>query len=558
DYTYQVCAHYSWADSEMSPSHTLHFVQYHIPQNFTAQLTGNDVSLSWIAPDDTTFLNGYRLYRNEALLVQTTETSYTDHDLPNGMYTYQLKSLYDDQESYPIFAEVSIILPQSPQNVVAEVIYSNCVQITWDSLSMVYGFEKYELWRNGSMIYEGSIDSYTDVVPNGLYHYSVIAVYQDSVSEPSEEASLSVILPQPLLETSYTIDTNNVTFHWQAPDDTYGFTCVEIWRAGSLVATVLPEAGNSYSDVNVGNGHYWYELRSVYGDHGYSPTELEVMIVVPYSPDNFQGEVNGHIITLLWDPPADTYYLEGYRLIQGIQVTNLSREAVSYNAEALPNGSYEYSLQSVYEGNHLSGMQTIRLNISQVYPVSSVTASRLEDGFRIDWEAPQCLFAPSRYEIHLLPEGPNTPADEWILLESDCQELFYLDTEHGGLDHGNFVWAVTAKWGNDANGIPVTSNAVYVEEIPEYTWLIGNYPNPFNPHTSIRFWLKEDSSVSLMVYNARGQKVRTLINESMRAGIHDVQFNGKDDAGRDLGSGVYFSLLKSGPYHRIRKMILSK
>ena len=558
DYTYQVCAHYSWADSEMSPSHTLHFVQNHIPQNFTAQVTGNDVSLSWIAPDDTTFLNGYRIYRNGVLLVQTTETSYTDPDLHNGMYTYSLKSLYDDQESYPNIAQVSIVLPQSPHNVVAEVIYSNCVQITWDSLSMVYGFENYQLWRNGSKIYEGRIDSYMDVVPNGLYHYSVIAVYQDSVSEPSEEASLSVIVPQPLLEASYTIDANNVSFQWQAPEDTYGFTGVEIWRGASLVATVLPEAGNSYCDVNVGNGSHFYELRSVYGDHGYRPTSFRVMIVVPHSPGNFRGEVNGHLITLFWDPPADMYYMEGYRLIQGSQVINLGRDAVSYNVEALPNGSYEYSLQSVYEGPNLSLMQTIRLNISQVYPVSGVTAFRMETAISIHWEAPQCLFAPSSYEIHLLPGGPDTPGDEWILLESDCQEIFYLDSEHGGIEHGYFAWAVTAKWDNTTGGIPVISNVVYLEEIPEYTWLIGNYPNPFNPHTKIRFWLKEYGPVSLVVYNARGQKVRTLVNESMTPGIHNVDFDGKDDAGRDLGSGVYFSLLKSGSYQRVRKMILSK
>ncbi|HRX77105.1 MAG TPA: FlgD immunoglobulin-like domain containing protein [Candidatus Cloacimonadota bacterium] len=133
-----------------------------------------------------------------------------------------------------------------------------------------------------------------------------------------------------------------------------------------------------------------------------------------------------------------------------------------------------------------------------------------------------------------------------------------MDSEHGGIEHGNFVWAVTAKWNNTSGGIPVLSNAIFVEKIPEYTRLVGNYPNPFNPDTNIQFWLKEDNFVSLKIYNSRGQKVRTLLSADMKAGNHTIAFDGKDDAGRILSSGLYFSHLKTGKYHRTLKMILSK
>jgi len=97
-----------------------------------------------------------------------------------------------------------------------------------------------------------------------------------------------------------------------------------------------------------------------------------------------------------------------------------------------------------------------------------------------------------------------------------------------------------------------------VERPPQYNWLVGNYPNPFNPSTRIHFWLKEDCHVRLDVYNSRGQKVRTLVNETLPIGQHDIVFDGTDDNGRSLASGVYFTRMQSGKYHRVRKMVLSK
>jgi hypothetical protein len=90
------------------------------------------------------------------------------------------------------------------------------------------------------------------------------------------------------------------------------------------------------------------------------------------------------------------------------------------------------------------------------------------------------------------------------------------------------------------------------------TALLGNYPNPFNPETAISFSLKAEDRAVLEVYNMKGQKVRTLLDGNVRAGMHTVVWTGDDDNGKPASSGVYFYKLSSGKYSSTKKMILLK
>jgi len=97
-----------------------------------------------------------------------------------------------------------------------------------------------------------------------------------------------------------------------------------------------------------------------------------------------------------------------------------------------------------------------------------------------------------------------------------------------------------------------------LSEIPEEFALGQNYPNPFNPLTKIDFSLPKTGRVVITIYNLLGQEVTTLINERLDYGYHTVTWQGTDRMGRPVGSGVYFSELRTRNFRQTKKMLLLK
>jgi len=98
------------------------------------------------------------------------------------------------------------------------------------------------------------------------------------------------------------------------------------------------------------------------------------------------------------------------------------------------------------------------------------------------------------------------------------------------------------------------------ESTPQHFSLYQNYPNPFNPTTVIRYSVSSDDPIhtTLRIYNTLGQKVKTLVNESKGAGDYEVIWDGKNDQGKEVTSGVYFYRLEADRFSEVKKMILVK
>lgn len=94
--------------------------------------------------------------------------------------------------------------------------------------------------------------------------------------------------------------------------------------------------------------------------------------------------------------------------------------------------------------------------------------------------------------------------------------------------------------------------------LPTNFELKANYPNPFNPTTNIEFNLAKRNFTTLKVYSVTGELVKTLVNNDLQAGSHKVTFNGRDDNGNELSSGMYIYELKSGANLSAKKMFLIK
>ena len=97
--------------------------------------------------------------------------------------------------------------------------------------------------------------------------------------------------------------------------------------------------------------------------------------------------------------------------------------------------------------------------------------------------------------------------------------------------------------------------------LPKVFTLEQNYPNPFNLTTELRYFVPEKYQsvfISLRIYNLLGQGIRTLVNETQNSGSHSVTWDGRDDRGRDVSSGIYFYRLEAGDSKLTRRMVLIK
>jgi hypothetical protein len=104
---------------------------------------------------------------------------------------------------------------------------------------------------------------------------------------------------------------------------------------------------------------------------------------------------------------------------------------------------------------------------------------------------------------------------------------------------------------------------LYQQKLPTYTVLLQNYPNPFNPETWIPFELAEGGKVTITIYDVHGQLVRTLSLGYVPAGVYQAKakaayWDGRNEAGERVASGVYFYNLQSGKLSAMKKMVILK
>jgi hypothetical protein len=124
---------------------------------------------------------------------------------------------------------------------------------------------------------------------------------------------------------------------------------------------------------------------------------------------------------------------------------------------------------------------------------------------------------------------------------------------------GNFTLAENIPVGRLARyNIVATDIASIVKTVPENFTLYQNYPNPFNPVTAIRYQLAVNGKVSLKVFNLLGQEVATLVDSYQQAGNYELRWQGANNLGQKVASGVYLYRLESAGMVQSRKMVLMK
>jgi M6 family metalloprotease-like protein len=150
---------------------------------------------------------------------------------------------------------------------------------------------------------------------------------------------------------------------------------------------------------------------------------------------------------------------------------------------------------------------------------------------------------------------PSTSV-EWV-----GKDRILADFDLAGAPNGDYDVVVYNPGGASAvltDAFEVTGAPTAAGDTPHSFELLPNYPNPFNPSTTIRYELASRSQVELRVYDVSGALVRTLVESVKNAGAYSLQWNGIDDRGNAVSSGVYFYRLTAGEFSDVRKMTLVK
>ena len=189
----------------------------------------------------------------------------------------------------------------------------------------------------------------------------------------------------------------------------------------------------------------------------------------------------------------------------------------------------------------------------------------------------QGLFAQEY--IHLEWTPPNdtvyTLIDYKMYRDTQTGTMIYLDNVDGldsfyydyGITEGiTYYWKVTAVYTDSlesgpSNEVSTTIITIIGEDnsdIVDKFRLIQNYPNPFNPVTTINYQVAENTSVTIVVYDVLGKKIRDLVNDYKVIGSYQIKWNGKDNDDNQISSGIYFYQMTTIHFRDIKKLILER
>jgi len=224
------------------------------------------------------------------------------------------------------------------------------------------------------------------------------------------------------------------------------------------------------------------------------------------------------------------------------------------NLTTVNSGDFDWTL-----GEALEGFQKYIAALSQ--PEPGVIVLETIEGYK--WEP--YMGGTIKYIEHLT--------------DATKKGIFDLQVTSKGVPTTSGVYSGTkayanVEWYSDADGtvdatagktaasltISTADIVVEVEEaaVPTAYALSENYPNPFNPTTTIEFAIPVAGNVELVIYNINGQKVRTLVNETKDAGFFHMTWDGRNDLGETVSSGIYLYRLVSGNFNKMEKMTFIK
>jgi len=164
----------------------------------------------------------------------------------------------------------------------------------------------------------------------------------------------------------------------------------------------------------------------------------------------------------------------------------------------------------------------------------------------------------SNYQLQIYTDESLTDTCEDTLVDAREVEIILSSSCSGS---GSLYWRVRGKnpcgYGPWSSPLGYTDvEEIYSQNLPADYEISQNYPNPFNPETRIEFSLPQTSFVTIDVFDILGKRIRRLVHERLSAGHKIVTWDGRDDSGQSVSSGVYFYRIVADDFAESKKMIL--
>jgi hypothetical protein len=422
------------------------------------------------------------------------------------------------------------------------------------------------------------IHSDPDVTLGNTYQYRIRAIYSNPNYEthPSDVVSATpytINIPRDVVALA---NARTVTINWNTPESIVGLIGYKVYRNDVLITEPFV-VGLAFDDIDVPSGVHVYKVSAVYPSDESDAIAAEAVFVGFNPPADLVATEGVNSVNLTWAEPddlQDTITLFSYRIDR--RYAGVGEWIVLIDELPLSPSSYvdtfEITAWQIYEyriiANYIEpDMTSIGSNIENAMPFdlpkpNNFVAIEGDGVANLSWEAPNTNpSAPTPNPLTVV--GYNIYRNDVFLYTTT--EYSYIDNDITGTEYTYHITAVYHHSGLDTefesektNPQTVVSDNDIVDSVQ--TTLVGNFPNPFNPTTSIKFEIGNGKleNVSINIFNIRGQHVRTLVNGMYGAGTHTVVWNGTDDNGRSMSSGVYFYRMVADEYVNVRRMMLLK
>ena len=388
--------------SKASVSATVNNLAPSAPTNLSASVNADSVNLSWDEVNDAT---SYNIYRNSSLIASPTTNAFTDTNLADGTYLYEVSAVDDAGESTSkasISATVNNIPPDAPTNLNASVNADN-VNLTWDEVNDA---TSYNIYRDSSLIASPTTSAFTDTnLADGAYLYEVSAV--DDAGESTSKASVSATInnepPSAPTNLSATANGSNINLSWDTVNDA---TSYNVYRDSSLIASPTT---NAFTDTNLADGTYLYEVSAV-DEAGESTSKASVSATVnnepPAAPTNLSASVNQDNVNLTWDTVADATSYNVYRDSSLIA----SPTTNAFTDTTLADGTYLYEVSAVDDAGESTSKASVSATVNNEPPTAptNLTASANADNVNLTWNTVADATSYNVYRDSSLLESTTT------------------------------------------------------------------------------------------------------------------------------------------------------